>query len=132
MSTVVVDASIAVGIASSPSGLVLIEGRDAVAPGLLWPEVRSALHVSVVRKLTTRETADLALDVLYSGVIKERRHRDLGRVTWQIADELGWAKTYDAEYLALARLLNSPLATLDQRMARAAERLGLQLDERLR
>ena len=35
-----------------------------------------------------------------------------------IATELGWAKTYDAEYLALASLLSLPLLTLDARLQR--------------
>ena len=131
MSLLVVDANVAFGVAASPEGTRLLEGFDAVAPGLLWPETRSALHVAAVRGTITEETAERALDVLESGIVTERRHRRLGQETWNIADELGWAKTYDAEYLALARLLNAPLATLDQRMARAAERLGLKLDERL-
>lgn len=43
----------------------------------------------------------------------------------RIASELGWAKTYDAEYLALARLLDTRVVTLDLRLRRGAERLGL-------
>jgi predicted nucleic acid-binding protein len=58
-------------------------------------------------------------------VVRERRHRHLGREAWRISDEFGWAKTYDAEYLALAILLNAKLVTFDRRMARAAERLGI-------
>ena len=60
----------------------------------------------------------------------ERRHARLGREAWAIADELGWTKTYDAEYLALARVLEAPLATLDRRLARAAARVGVELDPR--
>ena len=48
----------------------------------------------------------------------------LGRGAWLVADELGWAKTYDAEYIALARLLKTRLLTLDARLLRATERLG--------
>jgi predicted nucleic acid-binding protein len=46
-------------------------------------------------------------------------------MAWSIADDLGWAKTYDAEYLALASLLRSGLVTLDRRLRSAAERLGI-------
>lgn len=42
-----------------------------------------------------------------------------------IADELGWVKTYDAECLALARLLGCRVVTLDSRLRREADRLGL-------
>ncbi|TMM12296.1 MAG: type II toxin-antitoxin system VapC family toxin [Actinobacteria bacterium] len=46
-------------------------------------------------------------------------------MAWQLADELGWAKTYDAEYLALASLLRCQLVTIDARLHRGAARLGL-------
>lgn len=40
-----------------------------------------------------------------------RRFRRLGITAWQLADELGWAKTCDAEYLALGQLLDCRLVT---------------------
>lgn len=45
-------------------------------------------------------------------------------MTWAIADELGWGRTYDAEYVALARILHCRLVTLDARLRRGADRLG--------
>jgi len=45
------------------------------------------------------------------------------RDAWEIADTFGWAKTYDAEYVALARARNCPLLTFDARLARTAMRL---------
>lgn len=130
MTSIVVDANVAIAIASSPRGLSLLDGHEPFAPPLLWPEARSALHVAVTRGLMTREAAERGLGVLESGILKERRHRRLGRESWRIADALGWTKTYDAEYLALAHLLAAPIATLDARMTRAAERLGLRVDAR--
>lgn len=41
----------------------------------------------------------------------------------EIAERLGWATTYDAEYVALARLLGCRLATLDERLRRGADRV---------
>jgi predicted nucleic acid-binding protein len=35
--------------------------------------------------------------------ITERRPADLTSTAWQIAHDFGWAKTYDAEYVALAK-----------------------------
>ena len=42
---------------------------------------------------------------------------------WRIADRLGRAKTYDAEYLALARLLKCRLLTADAKLKVAGSRL---------
>jgi len=41
----------------------------------------------------------------------------LRRVAWKLADELGWASTYDAEYVALTRLQGDALVTLDEELA---------------
>jgi predicted nucleic acid-binding protein len=41
-----------------------------------------------------------------------------------LAEEFGWAKTYDAEFVALAGLLRCRLITLDLRLRRASARLG--------
>lgn len=57
--------------------------------------------------------------------VRDRWHRRLGEEAWAIADSLRWSRTYDAEYLALAALFRVPIATFDQRVARAAERVGI-------
>jgi len=44
---------------------------------------------------------------------------------WEIADELGWTKTYDAEHLALAMLLRCRLVTVDDRLRRGTARFGI-------
>ncbi len=41
-----------------------------------------------------------------------------------MADALGWAKTYDAEYLALAALLRCRLVTVDEALIRGTTHLG--------
>jgi predicted nucleic acid-binding protein len=75
----------------------------------------------------SRALAKQALERFLAGEVSitERRHRNLTVTAWEIAAELGWAKTYDAEYLALARLLDTRVVTLDMRLRRGAERLGL-------
>ena len=100
-------------------------GREPlVAPPLLWPEVRSVLHESTWRRSISRELAALALERLARAPVASRSPRELGNEAWRVADELGWAKTYDAEYVALARLLNCRLVTLDERLLRGTEHLG--------
>ncbi len=55
--------------------------------------------------------------------ISPARPPALGSEAWAIADELGWAKTYDAEYVALARTLHVDLVSRDERLRRGAARL---------
>ena len=50
---------------------------------------------------------------------------NLGAEAWRIAEEMGWGRTYDAEYVALATLLGCRLVTLDTRPRRGADRLGV-------
>jgi predicted nucleic acid-binding protein len=40
-----------------------------------------------------------------------------------LTQALGWAKSYDAEYVALAQFLKCPLLTIDARLARGAAHL---------
>jgi predicted nucleic acid-binding protein len=44
-------------------------------------------------------------------------------VAWDVADELGWASTYDAEYIALTKLQADALVTLDAELASRADGL---------
>jgi len=64
------------------------------------------------------------MEALLQAGIRTRSHPRLGDEAWRMADELGWAKTYDAEYVALARLLGCRLVTSDGRLRRGADRLG--------
>ena len=47
----------------------------------------------------------------------------LRRVAWDLPDQLGWASTYTAEYLAApgTRLQGDAFVTLDRRLARIAK-----------
>lgn len=123
--TLVLDANVMFAASARPSGFDPFGDTELVGPPLLWPETRSALHVAAWRGLLSAEDATRSLAALESGRVRERRHRRLGAEAWRIADSFGWSKTYDAEYLALALLLDAVLVTLDRRLQRAAERLGL-------
>jgi predicted nucleic acid-binding protein len=116
----VIDASAAVQAALAPDGFAALRTEELVAPGLLWSEGLSVLHELGWRGTISRALARDALGRFVSAPIATRRPPRLPEEAWRVADELGWAKTYDAEYLALARLLRCRLLTLDARLRRRA------------
>jgi predicted nucleic acid-binding protein len=116
----VIDASAAVQLASSRSGFVLVSHLELIAPPLFWSEAMSALHQGAFRGALDAKSARRSLDVVLGAPIGRREPRRLRARAWEIADELGWAKTYDAEYVALAELNDCPLLTTDARLARSA------------
>jgi predicted nucleic acid-binding protein len=120
----VVDASVAVAASYSADGFEEFGDERLMAPPLLWSEARSALHELLWRREITPDDADRAHVRLERCPIERSRHRRLGQEAWRLASELGWAKTYDAEYVALADLLGCRLVTLDARLRRATARLG--------
>lgn len=120
----VVDASVAVTALLAADGFGFLDGEQLVAPPLLWPETRSALHVIAFRGEEARETTRAAAHLLDEVRIEPRAPAALGRDAWRIADELGWGKTYDAEYVALAQILDCRLVTLDMRLRRGTDHLG--------
>lgn len=123
--TLVVDASVAVPACLADAGFDVLADRDLVAPPLMWSEARSALHELVWRGDLTRDDGLTASESLARCPVRRLAPKRLGSEAWLIADRLGWAKTYDAEYLALAALLGCRVVTLDGRLLRGAEPLGL-------
>ncbi len=113
----VIDASFAAAASMTPEGLKRLEGRGAVAPALLWSEAMSVLHKLMWRKTISAELAATAFRRLQRAPRRLRQPARLREEAWEIATRLGWAKTYDAEYLALARLLDCPLLTIDAGLA---------------
>ena len=119
----VVDASVAVAASRVDHGFRALRG-ELVAPPLMWSEARSVLHRAVWSGALPRAQGEAALGRLEGCPVRRLTPARLGREAWRIADELGWAKTYDAEYVSLASLLGCRLVTLDSRLRRAADRLG--------
>jgi predicted nucleic acid-binding protein len=108
-------------------GVVVRLARDAIevraehellAPTLLRSQTLSALHEAVH---AGELEPDLALDVLariWAMPIRLLGDAVLRRRAWQLADRLGWAETYDAEYVALTQLQADAFVTLDVELAR--------------
>jgi len=91
----------------------------------MWSEARAALHLDLWRGRVDREDAESAHLRLEEAPVEMLSPPGLGRTAWEIAEELGWARTYDAEYVALARLSGGRVLTLDARLRRGGDRLGL-------
>jgi predicted nucleic acid-binding protein len=127
----VIDASAAVDLCLSPDGFNELAGEDLVAPSLIHFEVLSTPHEMQWRHDIPDEMADLGRTRHGQMPVRIEQSSELSNEAWRIADEFGWAKTYDAHYVALARLLHSRLATVDMRLWRGTERLGfvVTLDE---
>jgi len=120
----VVDASAAVQLALVglvPAGLQRFE---CVAPPIMWSEALSVLVEGAYRGDIPSATLDAALEHLEALPIAvasvDPSHR---RRTLTLARSLGWAKSYDAEYVALAQHLGCPLLTIDARLARGVAHL---------
>lgn len=74
------------------------------------------MHELRWRKEISAELAAIGLERLATADVSPRRPRGLIEEAWRIADRLGWAKTYDVEYLALAGLLKCRLLTTDAKL----------------
>lgn len=119
----VVDASLVVKACLSETEFSALSPERLVAPPLLWSEVSSVLHELRWRATLQADLAEIAVKRLDGAPIEPQAPPELLREAWHVADELGWAKTYDAEYIALARILDVRLVTLDARLQRSAGRL---------
>jgi|SRR5258705_6543121 predicted nucleic acid-binding protein len=119
MTKFVVDAGAVLHLASE--GIEVSGRHKLLAPTLLRSQALSALHEAVERG---ELPADVARDRLAR--IRGMRIRLLGdavlqRRAWELADQLGWASTYDAEYVALTQLQADAFVTLDADLARSVE-----------
>jgi predicted nucleic acid-binding protein len=117
--TYIIDASATVH-ALLVDGFSAWPGARFAAPTLLWSEVTAALRQLEWRnELGAADVAD-ALDRLNRAPIRATASAGLARDAWRLAVEFGWAKTYDAEYVALAARMAAPLVTLDARLRATA------------
>jgi predicted nucleic acid-binding protein len=113
----VVDARAVIHLASQE--IEVSEEHELLAPTLLRSQALSILHESVQ---TGKLEADVAREQLAR--INGMKIRLLGdavlrRRAWEVADRLGWAETYDAEYVALTQLQADAFVTLDEKLARS-------------
>jgi predicted nucleic acid-binding protein len=119
----VIDANVAVAACARLGGFEDLED-DLAGPPLLWSEARSTLHLQAAKEVIDAGRARQLHERLVEAPIAHVDPAGLGAEAWKIADEFGWGRTYDAEYVALAKLLDCRLVTLDARLRRGTDRLG--------
>ena len=119
MTRVVVDASAVLHLASA--GVEVPDTTSLLAPTLLRSQTLSALHEAV-------QGGEIPVDVAWERLTRiwRMRIRLLGdavlrRRAWDLANQLGWASTFNAEYVALTQLQADALVTLDAELARSVE-----------
>lgn len=95
-----------------------MRGRHVVVPELFDAEVANALKGAERSGRIGRAVAVEGMVSLVRAPIRRIRHRELLPDAWALRHTLS---TYDAFYVALARRLNAPVVTCDQRWAAAGD-----------
>jgi predicted nucleic acid-binding protein len=119
MAKFVVDASAVLHLASA--GVEVGGAHKLLAPTLLRSQTLSALHEAVQRGEIGADVARSRLTRIGRMPIRLLGDAVLRRRAWDLADQLGWASTYNAEYVALTQLQADALVTLDAELARSLE-----------
>jgi predicted nucleic acid-binding protein len=118
---VVIDASSGVR-ACVTDGWKALGRWKLVAPTLFWSEAAAGIRQLSFRGDITPIEAAEALGRLLSAPVHAIPSQELIAEASELAVQLGWAKTYDAEFVVLARKLDVPLLTVDARLASTARR----------
>jgi predicted nucleic acid-binding protein len=102
-------------------GIEVPAEHELLAPTLLRSQTLSAMHEAVHRGEIPREVALDRLARIRAMPIRLLGDAVLRRRAWEVADQLGWASTYEAEYVAFTQLQADAFVTLDAELARRVE-----------
>ncbi len=119
MTRFVVDCGVVLHLASE--GVEVPAEHELLAPTLLRSQTLSALHEAVQRGEIPADVARDRLTRIGRMPIRLLGDAVLRRRAWDLADQLGWATTYNAEYVALTQLQADAFVTLDTELARSVE-----------
>jgi predicted nucleic acid-binding protein len=123
MTRYVIGPDVAIHLAGEEA--VIPDGHHMLAPALLRSQMLSLLYQAVHRGEMTKEDAERRLFYARGMRIRIRLLEDhvLQNAAWNVADQLGWADTFDAEYVALTQLEADALITFDRQLADAVKDL---------
>jgi predicted nucleic acid-binding protein len=119
MTRFVVDCGVVLQLASEE--IQVPAEHELLAPTLLRSQTLSALHEAVHRGEVAPDVALDRLTRIRAMPIRLLGDAVLRRRAWDLAEQLGWAETYDAEYVALTQLQADAFVTLDTELARRVE-----------
>ncbi len=119
MTRLVVDASAVLHLAAH--GFERSKQHQLLAPTLLRSQTLAMLHEAVTRGELADAAARDRLAAIGRMPIRLLGDAVLRRRAWDLASQLGWASTYDAEYLALTQLQADAFVTLDAKLARRVD-----------
>ncbi len=120
--TIIIDASamVAALVDAGPDGEwaeKFLAVDDLAAPHLMPAEVTNILRRTSISGLITSDVASLAIADLAGLRIEFFAFDPFAQRIWELRENV---TAYDAWYVALAETLAAPLATLDDRLSRAA------------
>ncbi len=119
MTKFVVDCGVVLDLASE--NFELPAEHELLAPTLLRSQTLSALHEAVHSGEISVDDGLERLDRIKAIPIRLLGDAVLRRVAWRVAEQLGWAETYEAEYVALTQLQADAFVTLDPELARRVQ-----------
>ena len=119
MTRFVVDCGVVLHLVTE--GIDVHTEHELLSPTLLRSQTLSALHEAVHRGEIAPHVALDRLARLRAIPIRLLGDAVLRRRAWDVAEQLGWAETYDAEYVALTQLQADAFVTLDAELARRVE-----------
>jgi predicted nucleic acid-binding protein len=101
--------------------VTVLDRHSLVGPNLLRSQALSELYRGVRSGERSPEEGRALLERLAALKIRLLGDRVSRAVAWQLADQLGWDDTTDAEYLAVAKLQADALVAFDPALRRGAE-----------
>jgi len=121
MTRFVVDCGVVLHLADEE--IDVYAGHELLGPTLLRSETLSAMHEAVHRGEVASDVALERLAHIWAMPIRLLGDAVLRRRAWRVAEQLGWAETYTAEYVALTQLQADAFVTLDTGLARQVDGL---------